>query len=337
MLRNYLLVALRNLYRNKLYSAIGVIGLSLGVTCCLLSFLYIRHELSFDRFHANGDNIYRLIQTESESHSSSAGSSSTSPMLREAVKTGISSVTQATLVTGSEHVVSRGAKSFTESVLSVDNDFLQMFSFELRGGDPATALLDPSSVVVTEDIAQKYFGSGDPIGETVTILLGETNVDLIVSAIIEAAPVTSSIQYDCLISASLLKHTIPEEVTQSWTNVLVSTYVQIPPGTDIGSLERAMSSHITGLASKDHPDLQLSFSLQPLADIHLEPRYEGESISSTDPIYHIVLSAIALAILTIASINFVTFGGTFQHSHARSRVAQSSGGSPRPTHETVLG
>jgi putative ABC transport system permease protein len=317
MFRNYFKIAYRNLIRNKLYSTISVFGLAIGIACCLLIYLYVSHEMSFDRFHANADNIYRLIHFEGETGEFPDGTESTSAMLQPALQETFHEVKWSTRVSGAQMVVTRGEKSFAESVVHVDPDFFQMFSFPLILGDAASVLNNPGSVVITHEMAEKYFGDTDPIGGELLIQMGETSQEFLVSGVIEASPANSSIQYSLLVSTDLLKYTIPEDLLQSWGIILFSTYVQLKPGTDIPSFESRVAGHIAGLAKEDIGESTIVYRLQSLVDIHLDPRYSGETVPSSNPLYSYILSAIALAVLLIACINFMTL--SIGRSSSRSR------------------
>jgi putative ABC transport system permease protein len=317
MLKNYIKIAYRSLIRNKLYSAISIVGLSIGIACCSLILLYVQNELSFDSFHSNAENIYRVIYCESEQGELSEGTPSTSALLRQELKETFPEVEWATRVSGSQLVVALDDKSFTELVVHVDPDFFLMFSFPLIEGDVASVLDDPGSVVLTPEIAQKYFGEEDPIGKTLSIQLGETNREFSVSGVIEEAPATSSIRYDLLISTQLLKYTVPEELLETWDIILFSTYVQLYPDADVVALQDRISSHIGELSGYEKDGVRVSCGLQPITQVHLNPSFDGEMIPSSDPVYSYILSGIAFAVLLIACINFMTLAIGRSSSRAR--------------------
>jgi putative ABC transport system permease protein len=306
MLKNYLKVALRNLIRNKLHSIIGTIGLSIGIACCILIFLYAQQELTFDQFHDNSNEISRLIRFESESNQLSDGTNSTAPILRAHLIETFPEIKKCSRVMGSNSVVKSENKSFNELVVQVDPDFLTMFSFPILKGDANKALDEPGSVVITPEMANKYFGDDDPIGKLLTIQLGETSLDFNISAVIEEAPANSSIQYNMLISMENLKYSVSEEYLDTWDIIIFSTYIQTHPGTDIVALEDKISNHVSSIFTKNGGDYALSYGLQPLEDIHLNTVYDGEMVASSDPLYSYILSAIAFAVLLIACINFMT-------------------------------
>ena len=317
MLKNYLQVAIRNLLRNKLYSFISVIGLSVGIASCLLIFLYVQHEVSYDRFHANAKNIYRMIQYEGQTGELAEGTTSTSALLAGVMKKDFPEVTGVTIINPFEMVIITKDKSFSQSIVHVNQDFLTMFSFPLIKGNAETALSNPNSTVITPEIAEKLFGNSDPIGKTLSIIMGETTREFTVSGIIEKAPTNSSIEYDLLVSNELLKYSIPERLLETWNIILFSTLIQVKPGTDIPALEEKISNHINRLSNAEDENKDISFKLQRLTDIHLDPKLDGIDTPAGNPVYSYILSAIAFAVLLIASINFMTL--TIGRSAGRAR------------------
>ncbi len=317
MFRNYFKVAYRNLIRNKLYTIISVFGLGIGIACCLLIYLYVSHEFSFDRFHADADNIYRIIHFEREAGEFPEGTEATAGVLQPAIDGVFPEIVRSTRISAAQMVVTRGNKSFTELVIHVDPGFFQMFSFPLLQGDPKTVLNDPGSVVITPEMAEKYFGDKDPIGGKISIQMSETSKDFLVSGIIEKAPTNSSIQYSFIVSTDLLKYTIPEDILNSWSMILFSTYIELQPGTDITSIAKKITDYVEPLAKEDNGDSKIVYRLQPLSEVHLDPRFSGEVIPSSDPIYAYILMAIALAVLLIACINFMTLAVGRSHSRCR--------------------
>jgi len=247
-----------------------------------------------------------MIQIEGVSGELSEGTTSTSALLMPELKSSFPEIERATRVSGSQLVVSRDDKSFTQLVVHVDPDFFSMFSFPIIRGDAASPLGHPESVVLTPEMAEKFFGDDDAVGKTLSIQLGDTKHEFLVSGIIESAPSNSSIQYDMLISTDLLKFTIPEDYLQTWNMILFSTFVQVSPDADLSALEERISAHITKLSGHHESGDLISFHFQPLLRLHLNPKLDGEMVPSSDPIYSIILSAIAFAVLVIACINFMT-------------------------------
>lgn len=305
MFWNYLKVTLRNLTRNKLYALISVVGLSIGITCCLLIFLYVQHELSFDRFHEKADSIYRVIRVEQDMEEEPEGSPSVSPLAGPELKMNLPEIIDAVRFDESEYTIRYGADSFSESIAFVDPGFFRMFSFPLLAGDPNTVLDDPGSLVLSQEMAQKYFGDDDPIGKTVSVFFREAPTDLIISGIVSNAPSNSSIQYDFLASTELMKYAYPEELLDTWNIVFPLTFIELPPGTDPSEFEEKLAV-FTENYFRDIDTSPRTYKLQPLPDIHLDPRLEGVSIPASGPVYSYILAAIAAAVLLIACMNFMS-------------------------------
>lgn len=221
------------------------------------------------------------------------------PVLKEAFP----EVVNVTRISSTDLVVSLNNRSFTQSVVNVDPDFFSMFSFKLLQGSANSVLEDSRSVIITEEMSKKYFDNDDPVGKTLSFQIGENKIDLIVSGIIEKAPPNSSIQYDFLISTDLLKYSQPEEYLHSWDIIIVQTLVQLKPGVDLRAFEDIITNHVNNLSADK--GYSLSYELQPLKEIHLNPDYDGISVPSSDPRYSFILSGIAFAVLLIACINFM--------------------------------
>jgi putative ABC transport system permease protein len=308
MLGNYLKVAYRNLVRSKLYTLISAVGLAMGIACCVLIFLYVQNELSFDKFHANADDIYRLIQVRTSPDGTVGAEPGTCALLGPLLESDFPEVLGSARIADSKQVVRVGDKSFSETLQFVDAAFWEMFSFPVLKGGNQKVLSDPYSVVITTEIAQKYFGDADPVGQQMTIQLDETAAEFTVAGVTLPPPDYSSIDFDFLISFEQTKHIYPEGILEDWDNSSPQTFVQLEPGTNVETFRTKLDRHISQLTAgfRLSNDDKLSHRLQPLTDIHLNPAYEGVMVPTSDPLYSYILSAIALTILLIACINFTT-------------------------------
>jgi putative ABC transport system permease protein len=308
MLGNYFRVAYRNLIRSKLYTVISVAGLAAGIACCILIFLYVQDELSYDRFHANAQDIYRVIRVRTSPDGTVSAQPSNSGLLAPLLKSDFPEVVKSARIVGSEQIVRVGDKSFCEVLQFVDPDFLEMFSFPVLGGAAEKVLRDPSSVVITTEIARKYFGDADPIGQPMTIQLDETEGEFTVAGLTQPPPDNSSMDYDFLVSFEQTKHIYPEGVLTDWDSGSPQTFIQFDRGTDVEAFLPKLAGHIARLTAgvQFSGGDRLSHRLQPFTDVHLNPAYEAVTGPSSDPMYSYVLSGIALAILLLACINFTT-------------------------------
>ncbi len=308
MFANYLKVAYRNLIRSKLYAIISAVGLATGIACCVLIFLYVQSELSYDRFHVNAGDIYRVIQVRTSPDGTVGAEPGTCALLGPVLESDFPEVLRSVRIVGSQQVVQVEDKSFSETLQFVDPAFLEMFTFPVLGGGSDKVLSDPSSVVITTEMARKYFGDADPIGQRMTVQLDETTAEFTVAGVTQPPPDNSSIDFDFLISFEQTKRIYPEGILDDWDNSSPQTFVQFKPGTDVEAFLAKLTRHIAQLTAgvRFSNDDKLSHRLQPLTDIHLNPAYEGVEGPASDPMYSYILSGIALAILLLACINFTT-------------------------------
>jgi putative ABC transport system permease protein len=308
MFGNYFKVAYRNLIRSKLYTVISVVGLAAGIACCILIFLYVQNELSYDRFHANADDIYRPIRVRTSPDGSVSAKPYTSGLLGPLLESYFPEVVRSTRIVGSQQVVRVEDKSFSEALQFVDPGFLEMFTFPLLSGKDQKILSDPTSLVITTEIAHKYFGNTDPIGQLMELQLDERVKQFTVAGVTRATPSNSSIDFDFLVLFENVEDFFPPGILDDWENGCPQTFVQFRPGTDIEAFKAKLNRHIAGLTEdiQFNNEDKLSHRLQPLTDIHLNPVYAGVDRSSSNPMYSYILSGIALTILLIACINFTT-------------------------------
>lgn len=305
MLRNYILVTLRSLRKNLVFSTINIAGLAIGLASCIIIFFYVQKELSFDEFHTKKDNIYRVTNTY-ERASGTIRWARNPPALAPAIRTGISGVEQVTRLRGTDdHTYSIGEQVFVErNGFFADSLFLEMFDFELISGDRNTALDLPGSIVITQEMAQKYFGSEDPMGKSI---LFDNSQSLQVTGVLENIPSNSHIMFDLLISFST--YVVPdgylEDIT-SWKWAGFWTYVQLSPSADPALIE----SYIRELYNQDSraTNRSILIELLPLPDIYLgSEKYSRMGtlmrIGSPSTIY--ILITIAALVLLLAGFNFM--------------------------------
>ncbi len=310
MFKNYLKIALRNLRRHKVYSVINLAGLAIGMTCCFLILLYVKDELSYDRFHANADRIYRIAwlnehpQTRTP-HPMAQAMTQDFPEVENAVS--LSPLWGAGL-TRRTFSMRYGDKRFDEqNVLSVDTAFFKIFSFPFLKGDPATALQEPFAIIITEKAAQKYFGEEEALGKTLRV---NNEVDLKVTGVAQNVPAASHFHFDFLVSYTLLK---PRETGSyyTWADFGHYNYVLLKPGVDPKAVEAKIPLWIGKYL--DWPEESLAslragpnrFHLQPLTDIHLRSHVAWELEPNSDIANVYLFTAIAVFILLIAGINFM--------------------------------
>jgi len=296
MLKNYLKVAVRNLLRHRGYSAINIAGLAAGMACAILILLWVQDELSYDRFHEKADVLYRV--EENQYYSAGAYHVNVTPFpAGPAFKAEIPEVVDAARYTwGGKWLVRRGEKAFFETKLrAVDPSFFAMFSFPLTKGDAETAFDDIHSMVLTERMAEKYFGDEDPIGQVVTM---NNEFEFTVTGIIEEPPKNSSLTFGILLPFPLLK-----EVgywSEHWGNNSITTFVQLREDASVQTVNEKM----TALLRKYNEGSTTDFVLAPVTGLHLHSYFGyGRSLGNVQYVY--IFSAIALFVLLIACINFM--------------------------------
>ncbi|MGH7494332.1 MAG: ABC transporter permease [bacterium] len=204
MLKNYLKIALRNLLRYKAYTFINIVGLAVGMACCTLMLLFIRHELSYDRFHKNAENIYRMTMHNSREGKVHAGSVMAAP-IGPALAEDYPEILQAVRLQtpyNSTPVKYQDRQFYEEKLYYADPNIFKVFDFPFQQGEAATALQNPQSVVLSQDAARKYFGEENPLGKILQIERGE--LEFQVTGVLQAIPPTSSERPDFLIPFSNL-------------------------------------------------------------------------------------------------------------------------------------
>jgi putative ABC transport system permease protein len=307
MIKNYIKIALRNLTRHKGYSLINITGLAIGMACCILILLWVQDELRFDRFHKNADNICRVIQDIKFSDHSTTWAITQGP-LGPSLKEDFPEIVNFTRVTGRRFRLNHGDQSFDEVLGMADGSIFEMFTFPLIEGDPQTALSDPHSIVLTEEMAKKYFGDEHPIGK---ILKADDQYDFLVTGIMEEFPLNSHFRYDFLIPFIFgreLKYTV-----DNWRNSQFSTYVQVQEGISYQEVVQKISGY---LYEKPTIEKDAKLNLQPLERIHLYSNYEFDRPHG-DITYVTIFSLIAFFILLIACINFMNLTTARSANRAR--------------------
>jgi putative ABC transport system permease protein len=295
MLRNYLKVVLRNIRRHAGYSFINIVGLALGMACCLMIALWVADELSFDRFHAKAADLYRV--EENQSYSGRVYHVTVTPYpLAPALKAEVPEIAEATRVVWYGGQLFRfGEKAFFEdSVRAVDPAFLEMFSYPLSQGDPATALADPYSVLLTEETARKYFADESPVGKVLNV---NNDFDLRVTGVLKNVPTNSYLRFDILVPYELLK--AKGRTNEEFGSNSILTFVELRPGTPPAAVDAKIKDFIKKRRETSVTELLLS----PYTRIHLHQYFGYERDTAVKYIY--IFSIIAAFVLLIACINFM--------------------------------
>ena len=305
MLKNYLKVAIRNLVRHKGYSQISIVGLAIGLAVCILIFQYVRMELTFDAFHENSDVIYRFVGSFQE-ETGEWDYSALSPIpLGPALADQYPEVIRFSRFLNRTTVVKYNGRVFNELLLFADSDVLSMFSFDMLKGNPSVALEEKHSVILSEAAAEKYFGDSDPMGKALSIRGGDDFVGFVVTGVVKNIPHNSTIKFDFLLPYTAILDNLSPQLKDNWGALTTRTYVQVAKGTSPSLLEQKLPGFLdTHLRPIFGDDLDRArFHLQPLEDIHLNPRLSHRFEPTNNPIYLYMLLGIGIFILVLACIN----------------------------------
>ncbi len=334
MFWNYLKVAWRNLLRHPLYAAINVVGLGIAISFCLLAFLYVRHEWTYDAFHKNADRIYRVYAEFESSRTSDNTPRALGPTMSEAFPD-----VRSVRVDFLRRLIHHQGQTINESFLQAGPSILRVFSFSLIKGNPATALDDPDYVVITETMAEKYFPGQDPIGKTISVqdiemkviqVTGATGMtmlsvgqsdrtpeskghgpdkrptqELTVTGVIKAIPKNSTLRFDFLSAFN------PAAQKREWNTV--NTYVLLPEDLSPQEMERRLEDLSVPWPGSRRPG---KLRLQALVDIYFDSSRIGLHADG-NPVYSYLLGGIAILVLIVAVVNYASLSVGRSFSRAR--------------------
>ncbi len=347
MLKNYLTIALRNLVRYKIYTVINALGLATGIAFCLLTFLYVRHEWTYDQFHEKSDRIFRLGMSGGMfgGRDNARGvwlSDKIGPLMRENIPqfAHVVRIHQRTVK------VSHGNNAFEVKSLFTDEDFFQLFTFPLIHGDPKTVLANPNGIVLTQNAAKKYFGQNDVMGQEISIqhrIWEEAEKTFVVAGIAEDPPENSSIQFDLIFSYASIppskQSTVSISISQDGkaerkeiTPPVFSkgndvTYIQLIDNVQLTDLAPVLNAFVEanktpnplsrGRSKRRFLDPDVTLHLQPIADIHFDREITNGLSAPSNPAYSYILAGIALSVLLVACINFTNLAIARSATRAR--------------------
>jgi putative ABC transport system permease protein len=313
MMHSYFKTGWRNLWRSKLHSALNITGLTFGIVCFLLIALYVFDELTFDQQHVNADRIYRVVEHKNI-RGEATNIAAAGFKLAEESKHSIPEVENTTRIqrTGRANLVDpENPVPFQETVTVADENFLTIFDFPLIEGDRRTALKEPASIVINEDLAMRIFGRIDVMGKN--LQYNHLPFPLKITGILKNHPANSSFNFNNVMSESsaysfeFFKRTMSDD----WASASFSVYALLRPGANADSV----ASKMTRLVLSNHtPEegTRLSYGLQPLGDMHLKSTdiVDGarnsnvEGIAQGNPLYITIFSFVAVFVLLIAGINY---------------------------------
>ena len=291
--------------RSKILASINVIGLSLGIACAVLIILFVKDELTFDKFHSKAERIYRPW-TEAKMRGRESVNSATPFSMGKQLYENYEEIEKYTVWTSFNDAVEIEEESFSENINIAGSQFFDIFDFEVLNGSVNKALDDPGDMVVTREIAEKYFGGTDVSGNLLKVQVGGEIREFEVQAVLENVPTNSSLQFDIIISDEHLKNVYPERMLTSWFMITGENYVLLKEGSDPDVVEPKFASLVEQTLSEQAREMEYNIHLQPIKDIHLNTEIPANNASVSDPKYVYILSGIAILIVSIACINFMT-------------------------------
>ncbi len=323
MLKNMLKVAWRNAIANKQFTILNILGLSIGITACLLITLYVQEELSYDNFHKDADQVYRIDQPMIWGDWD-AQFGSTGPAVAVALREDIPEFTEVLRIHDSgENLVTYEPKSgdpvsFKEArVYTTEANFFNLFSFPLLEGNPETALVEPLSIIITKSMATKYFGEEEAMGKILEVRQGENAGPFKVTAVLEDIPSNSHIQFDMMTSMSTYRHIEARQWTWVWTTFV--TYVKVAPDADLTKINEKLQAIPPKWAA---PAVERAFgesyaefvpdgkkwtlTMKPIREAYLYAPITGNRIGPSGNIAYVkVFGAVGILVLILSCINFM--------------------------------
>jgi putative ABC transport system permease protein len=309
MLRNYAVITYRTIVKNAGYSMISLLGLAVGLAAFILILAYVRFETSYDRFFEKGDRIYRLINANVKPGETPGEFSTwTFDPVATLLKTEFPEVRHAARVMrqiGDPAILSYEDRSFAQSGLFADQDFLDIFSYSFVWGDRTRALVAPASIVITEEVARKLYGNEDPVGKPLSYGVRRDKGDFTVTGVIRDVPANSHLQFDYLLSVATLEADPSNAyMFKNWNVCNFTIYTELPDPAGRKPLEEKFASWIDKNVPSE-TEAKLRYYLQPLVDIHLRSNIEGELATNNEIRRVSLFLAIAVLILLIAAVNYM--------------------------------
>ncbi len=325
MLKSSVRFIIRHLWNNRLYSAIKILGLSLGMACVLLAVLFVRDENSFDKFHEKAARLYRITTlTNNPGNGGNQIVGATGQVQGPAFKAGVPEIEEYTRVmSGLSTNFIGDQKPLLINYIYADESFFKVFSFPLLYGNASDALKNLTSIVLTEQTALRFFGTTDVVGKIINLEEGRGRVAFIITGVARTLPVHSSIRFEAVIPFKYLQTMFSDN---SWLNPYLSTFVLLNPKADVNSVKNKFAQIFRKEADVQLKDAgmtsgQVQFGLQPMADIHLNILEKGAKAAT-------ILSGIAAFILIMSCVNFLnlSIAGSLKRSKEIG-VRKISGGS----------
>lgn len=325
MIKNYFTIAFRHLTKNSIYSFINITGLSVGIGCSILILLWVADELAFNRFHKNYDRLYQVYVNQEFVNGISTDQSLPYP-LKDAIVNRASQVKHIAMTNwGEGYLLTVGDNRFNKMSLSVSEDFLKMFTFDMVRGNSETALTDPTSIVLTESTAKALFGDQDPINQLVKI---ENQKDQKVTGIIKDVPEQSTFKFDFLLPFAFFEanQSWVRQIKDDWASNTFQMYVELQPSSTLADANKSIKDLIKENKKEARSE---ELFLHPMDQWRLYTNFENGKVAGGMIEYVQLFSAIAIFVLIIACINFMNLATARSESRAREVGIRKSVGSRR--------
>ncbi|HYG17286.1 MAG TPA: ABC transporter permease [Ohtaekwangia sp.] len=312
MIRNLLTVTLRGLFKNGIYSFINIFGLAIGLACCTLILLWVRDEVSFDRFHEKSPLLYRVYQNIPANDGIATGGAIPLP-LGEYLKSNEAAVKRVALTDwGSSHLLNYKEQRLLKDGLYAGEDFLTMFTFPLRHGNAATALKDPGGIVLTASTANAIFGDEEPMGKIIRV---DDQMEMTVTGIIEDVPAASTFQFDYILpfSAYITGQTWVKAASEDWETNAFQLYVELQPDAAPDAVQQRIANAVKAHVNESQSQL----ILHPATAWRLYSMFENGKATGGSIEFVRSLSIVAAFILVIACINFMNLATARSERRAR--------------------
>ena len=334
MIKNYIVIALRNIWKRKTHAFINMAGLSLGIASCLLVFIYVRNEVTYDQFHDQFNHIYRLntkIFDKSTNEWKEFGS--TAPIMAAEFSKQMPGVRHWTRIQQYSALTKHNNNLQSERFTFADPSLFNVFTFPLVEGSLETFDDDPNSIILTEQAAERLFGKDQAVGKTLEMEFNERFEILTVRAVIKNIPFNSSVRFDMVLPFSKYQQVAPERRFENWGDLHMSTFLLLDNQTDPSNLERKLTSALKPHWSQDENEqMAVALSLQPMKDIHMNPKIRsGNGVQpSTSSTTSWVLIGIGGFLLLIACINFINLSIGMAMPRTREIGLRKVAGAKRP-------
>jgi|AntRauTorckE6833_2_1112554.scaffolds.fasta_scaffold14692_2 putative ABC transport system permease protein len=343
MIKNYLKIAFRNLRKNKIDSVISIGGLAVGLACCILLVFYVRFEWSHDNFHENADQIYRITVQDTSPNSGDVTKRLSTPYpLAAALDSSFPEIDRVLHFMVGDVKLEQDGKFRSQPVTYSDQSFFEIFSFPLLHGSPVSALDSPNKVVITEDFALRIFGEKNVVGETLTFKMNEQNYPLTVSAVAQSIPANSSIKFEVVLPfENFFRNAPPEQAKmyrENWHIGFGETWLTLNEASDLKSLEAKFPEFLTSQYGDYAEFFKRKMGLQLFEGAYFNQEFSSGITGNSNPLYSNILGGIALVILAIAGMNFMslTLSRAYRRSHEMG-IRKAAGAQSRQIHFQIFG